>query len=88
MFSPSNYDRLALFFDFFMRVPAPFSLDFPTGRALGSHGASLNDGTNMRRVTVAPPGYVDFQPHFSPDGQHSAVGVAPGACWSRVFVSH
>jgi len=34
----------------------------------GIYLMNASDGTNLRRVTVAPAGTFDFQPHFSPDG--------------------
>jgi TolB protein len=34
----------------------------------GIYIMNANDGGNMRRVTAAPAGTFDFQPHFSPDG--------------------
>ena len=34
----------------------------------GIYTMNASDGGNMRRVTAAPAGTFDFQPHFSPDG--------------------
>ncbi len=80
--------------------PSGTTIAFESDRGTGAEGIYLmaSDGSNIRRVTVAPAGFYDAFPQFSPSGSRLAftrasgcrpnrgINLNGGACLAAVFL--